>query len=89
MRPHLAPSGTSPLASYKEVPPPPPQPLPGIRGFELQAAAIRQQLTNLRSGVIFYFLFFFASLLLWPKREKNADYRDKGRTHSRTQSPSP
>ena len=43
MRPHLAPSGTSPLASYKEVPPPPtPQPLPGIRGFELQAAAIRQ-----------------------------------------------
>ena len=42
MRPHSAPSGTSPLASYKEVPLPPLDPLPGIRGFELQAAAIRQ-----------------------------------------------
>ena len=39
MRPHLAPSGTSPLASYKEVPPLPTTP---AGGFELQAAAIRQ-----------------------------------------------
>ena len=40
--------------------------------------------SNVRSGVFFFFLCFFASLLLWLEREKQkTDYRDKGRGHDR------